>query len=234
MERRDTGLPPEIAALFPDGFEEVEGWEVPRGWRVATLGDYIEPVKGLSYKGEGLCDDGIPLHNLNSVLEGGGYKYLGIKFYNGEYQERHIILPGDVIVTNTEQGFDFLLIGYPAIVPKYFGEIGLFTHHLFRVRPKNPALLTNHFIYLLLMAPLIREQVIGCTNGTTVNMMYVDGLKTPTFILPSAAIIQMFEKIVSPMFEIMENHEQQSRTLAQIRDAMLPKLMSGEIEVGNF
>jgi type I restriction enzyme S subunit len=233
-ERRNTGLPPEVAVLFPDGFEESEGREVPKGWGVATLGDYIEPGKGLSYKGEGLCNDGIPLHNLNSVLEGGGYKYPGIKFYNGEYQERHIILPGDVIVTNTEQGFDFLLIGYPAIVPKYFGEMGLFTHHLFRVRPKRQSPLTNHFIYHLLMAPLIRDQVIGCTNGTTVNMMYVDGLKTPTFILPSGEIIQMFEKIVSPMFEIMENYEQQSRNLTQIRDALLPKLMSREIQVDNI
>lgn len=228
---RDTGLPPEIAALFPDGFEEVDGQELPRGWGIATLGDYIEAVKGLSYKGEGLCDDGIPLHNLNSVLEGGGYKYPGIKFYNGEYQERHIILPGDIIVTNTEQGFDFLLIGYPAIVPKYFGETGLFTHHLFRVRSLENSPLTNHFIYYLLMTPAIREQVIGCTNGTTVNMMYADGLKTPIFILPPAEIIQLFEKIVSPTFEIMENNEQQSRTLAKIRDALLPKLMSGEIQV---
>ena len=227
-EGRDTWLPPDVVVLFPDRFENVGGREVPRGWVVATLGDYIEPIKGLSYKGEGLCDNGIPLHNLNSVLEGGGYKYPGIKFYNGEYKERHIILPGDVIVTNTEQGFDFLLIGYPAIVPKYFGEMGLFTHHLFRVRPKKQSPLTNHFIYHLLMAPLIREQVIGCTNGTTVNMMYVDGLKTPTFVLPSTEIIQMFEKIVSPMFEIMENYEQQSRTLAQIRDALLPKLMNGD------
>lgn len=228
-EGRDTGLPPEIAALFPDGFEEVDGREVPRGWHVAILGDYINVVKGLSYKGEGLCDDGIPLHNLNSVLEGGGYKYKGIKFYNGEYQERHLIQPGDIIVTNTEQGFGFLLIGYPAIVPKYYHGTGLFTHHIFRVRPSENSPLTNHFIYSLLMIPFVREQVIGCTNGTTVNMLYTDGLKTPQFLLPSKEIIQLFEKVVGPIYEIMENNEQQSRLLAQIRDALLPRLMTGEI-----
>jgi type I restriction enzyme S subunit len=234
VEGRDTGLPPDVAALFPDSFEEVDGREVPKGWKKATLGDYIEVVKGLSYKGEGLCDDGIPMHNLNSVLEGGGYKYPGIKFYNGEYQERHIIQPGDVIVTNTEQGFDFLLIGYPAIIPKFFGETGLFSHHLFRVRPLPESPLTNHFIYYMLMNPAVREQVIGCTNGTTVNMMYIDGLITPQFVLPPAQLIKEFEKIVSPIFDIMENNEQQSRTLAQIRDALLPKLMSGEIQVGEI
>lgn len=230
--RQPAGMDAETAALFPDGFEEVDGREVPRRWGVGPLGEHIESVKGLSYKGEGLCNDGLPMHNLNSVLEGGGYKYPGIKFYNGEYQERHIIHPGDIIVTNTEQGFDFLLIGYPAIVPKFFGETGIFSHHIFRVRPRPNSFLTNHFIYYLLMTPSVREQVIGCTNGTTVNMMYIDGLITPQFILPSEKVIQAFEKIVSPIFEILENNEQQSRTLAQIRDALLPKLMSGEIQVG--
>ena len=232
-EGRDTGLPPEIAALFPEGFEEINGREVPKGWRIAILGDYIDVVKGLSYKGEGLCEDGIPLHNLNSVLEGGGYKYNGIKFYSGEHQERHLIQPGDVIVTNTEQGFGFLLIGYPAIIPKYYQGIGLFTHHLFRVRSSENSSLTNHFIYSLLMTPFVREQVIGCTNGTTVNMLYADGLKTPQFILPSIEMIQLYEKVVSPIYEFMENNEHQSQTLARIRDTLLPKLMSGEIDIGD-
>jgi type I restriction enzyme S subunit len=232
--RQPAGMDAETAALFPAEMVEVDGREVPKEWGVETLGDYIEAVKGLSYKGEGLCDNGIPMHNLNSVLEGGGYKYSGIKFYNGEYQDRHIIKPGDIIVTNTEQGFDFLLIGFPAIVPKFFGDLGIFSHHIFRVRPCPDSSLTNHFIYYLLMTPTVREQVIGCTNGTTVNMMYIDGLITPQFILPSEKIIQAFEKIVSPMFEIMENNEQQSRTLAQIRDALLPKLMSGDIQVNGI
>ena len=232
--RQPAGMDAETAALFPSGFEEVDGREVPRGWGVATLGDYIEAVKGLSYKGEGLCDDGIPMHNLNSVLEGGGYKYQGIKFYNGEYQDRHVIKPGDIIVTNTEQGFDFLLIGYPAIVPKFFGEAGIFSHHIFRVRPHPKSPLTNHFIYYLLMTPSVREQVIGCTNGTTVNMMYIDGLITPQYVLPSEKVIQAFEKIVAPIFEILENNEQQSRTLGEIRDALLPKLMSGKLSVNKL
>jgi type I restriction enzyme S subunit len=228
---RDMGLPSSVNKLFPDAFETIDGREVPKGWKIAILEDYIEAVKGLSYKGVGLCEDGVPLHNLNSVLEGGGYKYPGIKYYNGEYKDRHIVKSGDVIVTNTEQGFDFLLIGYPAIIPKYYGEGGLFSHHLFRVRPRENSPLTNHFIYYLLLTPYIRDQVIACTNGTTVNMMFIDGLKTPQFILPPAKIILLFENIVSPMFDTMENNEQQSRTLTALRDALLPKLMSGEINV---
>jgi type I restriction enzyme S subunit len=115
-EGRDPGLPRPLAHLFPDSFEDSELGEIPRGWAVEPLGDHFDAAKGVSYKGSGLGDSGMPLHNLNSVYEGGGYKYEGIKYYAGEYAERHVVRPGDVIVANTEQGHDRLLIGYAAIV----------------------------------------------------------------------------------------------------------------------
>src|SRR5262249_41047132 len=116
--RQSLGLDAELAGLFPDTFEDSMLGKIPKGWRVAPLGELTEAMKGLSYKGSGLTETGLPLHNLNSVYESGGYKYEGIKYYQGDYRERHILYPGDVIVANTEQGHDLLLIGYPAIVPK--------------------------------------------------------------------------------------------------------------------
>ena len=66
-------------------------------------------MKGVSYMGSGLGRGGIPLHNLNSIHEGGGYKYEGIRFYAGKYADRHILFrAGDSIVANTEQGHDRL------------------------------------------------------------------------------------------------------------------------------
>ena len=174
------GMEAETAALFPDAFVDSELGPIPAGWTVEPIGGHITIAKGLSYKGSGLSESGMPLHNLNSVYEGGGYKHEGIKYYTGEYQRRHIVRPGDLIVTNTEQGFDFLLIGFPAIVPARYGSFGLFTHHLFRVRllPHSP--LTTKFVYLLLMNYRFRGQVVAYTNGTTVNMLAADGLKRNT------------------------------------------------------
>lgn len=226
-----AGVDAETAALFPDTFERSEVGKIPKGWAVTRMEEHVVAVKGLSYKGSGLSDTGMPLHNLNSVYEGGGYKYEGIKFYTGEYKNRHLVSPGDLIVTNTEQGFAFLLIGYPAIVPKHFGSSGLFSHHLFRVRPLETSPLTNYYLYFLLMTPSVRDQVISCTNGTTVNMLSIDGLKHPKFALPPEELISRFMQIVSPIFEMMENNFEQSRTLAALRDTLLPKLTSGEIRV---
>lgn len=229
--RAPVGMDEETAALFPDGFKRSEVGTIPEGWPVTKMEEQVVAVKGLSYKGSGLSDSGMPLHNLNSVYEGGGYKYEGIKYYTGEYKDRHLVSPGDLIVTNTEQGFDFLLIGYPAIVPKHFSSSGLFSHHLFRVRPLETSPLTNYYLYFLLMTPNVREQVISCTNGTTVNMLSIDGLKYPKFTLPSKELISKFTQVVSPIFEMMENNFEQSRTLAALRDTLLPKLISGEVRV---
>jgi type I restriction enzyme S subunit len=231
--RQPEGIDAATAALFPSDFETVEGQEIPKGWKISTLGEHIESVKGLSYKGDGLCSNGIPLHNLNSVLEGGGYKYYGIKYYSGEYKERHILKNGDIIVANTEQGFEYLLIGYPAIIPNSYDKINLFSHHLFRVRPFVSSPCKTYFIYHLLMSPAVREQIIGCTNGTTVNMLKIDGLIIPKFVLPSTQLIDKFDDIVSLLYNKIEDNVINSRNLEALRDTLLPKLLSGELPIEN-
>ena len=56
MEGRDTGLPKDIADLFPDRLVESELGEVPDGWAQESLSEHFEAVKGVSYKGSGLGD----------------------------------------------------------------------------------------------------------------------------------------------------------------------------------
>ena len=150
MEGRDTGLPKEIADMFPDRLVESEvgvtPGVTPLEWPVELLADHFEAVKGVSYKGFGLGTEGEPLHNLNSIHEGGGYKYEGIKFYSGEYAERHCVRAGDVIVANTEQGHDRLLIGYAAIVPGLFGTDGIASHHIYRLRSRPASWLSTRFL----------------------------------------------------------------------------------------
>jgi type I restriction enzyme S subunit len=217
--------------LFRQWFVE----EAEEGWGDATLEQHIEVLRGLSYKGSGLTDAGlgIPMHNLNSVYEGGGYKHEGIKFYNGEYKERHLICPGDIIVTNTEQGHKFKLIGFPAIVPDIFGSPGLFSQHIYKVTPKKQSYLPNEYIYYLLMTPSVREQIISATNGSTVNMLAIDGLQRPEFKLPPKDKVFEFKSIIRKYWEKSGLNFKQICTLEKLRDTLLPKLMSGEIRIKN-
>jgi type I restriction enzyme S subunit len=231
-----------VAAIFKDWFLEFnrisaseriesEFGQIPPRWKITSLGNHVEAIRGLSYKGASLSGVGVALHNLNSVYEGGGYKYEGIKYYKGEFKDRHLVRAGDIIVANTEQGFDNLLLGYPAIIPRHFGEKGIFSHHLFRVVPRDGSPVTRHFLYYLLMVPLTRNQILGCTNGTTVNMLSSDGLNLPCFVLPPAELIQRFEAIASPIHDLIEANVECNKTLLELRNTLLPKLISGEIRL---
>jgi type I restriction enzyme S subunit len=206
---------------------------VDEEWEPTTLGQHTDAFRGLSYKGSGLTENGlgIPMHNLNSVYEGGGYKTDGIKFYNLDYKERHLVYSGDIIVTNTEQGHEFKLIGFPAIVPDSFGDTGIFSQHIYRLVPKKETYLSREFIYYLLMSHSMREQVISATNGSTVNMLAIDGLQIPKFKLPPEIKVIEFTEIVSAHWDKISKNNKQARTLEKLRDTLLPKLMSGEVRV---
>lgn len=225
------GLPAHLYDLFPTRLVDSELGDIPEGWAVEALADHFEAVKGVSYKGSGLGGSGRPLHNLNSVYEGGGYKYEGIKYYAGEYAERHVVRPGDVIVANTEQGHDRLLIGYAAIVPGFFGDRGIASHHIYRLRPKPPSPLTAAFLCHLLNSPQMHDVVSGYANGTTVNMLPIDGVQKPKIVCPPRPLVAAFDSLASNAEHRLEEMVSESRTLAALRDTLLPKLISGELRV---
>ncbi len=234
--RKPVGMDEETAALFPDSFKESPIGPIPVGWKVERLDSHISADRGLSYKGEGLSDDqtGMPMHNLNSIFEGGGYKHQGIKYYKGEYREKHLVEPGDMIVTNTEQGFDHLLIGHAAVVPSSFGLKGIYSHHIYRVRfmPSSP--FNPHYLVELFNNPRWHYWISGFSNGTTINMLPIDALAMPLLVVPPKDLVMKFTAIARSAHDQIEYNLQQSRTLATLRDTLLPKLLSGELSVAGL
>jgi type I restriction enzyme, S subunit len=231
--RKPVGIDDDTSALFPNQFQNSPIGPVPKGWTVDRFGNHIGAERGLSYKGEGLREDqtGLPMHNLNSVYEGGGYKHEGIKYYAGEYREKHLLKPGDMIVTNTEQGFDHLLIGHAAIVPERYGSKGLFSHHIYRVRPKATSPFTSHYLVELFNNRRWHYWISGFSNGTTINMLPKDALEMPLLVVPPIELVRKFTDFAVAVHSQVEANLEQSLTLAALRDVLLPKLLSRELSV---
>ncbi|EOP1870065.1 restriction endonuclease subunit S [Escherichia coli] len=229
LHRQNKTLESMAETLFRQWFIE----ETHADWEITTLDCHITVAKGLSYKGAGLTtsDNGIPLFSLNSVLEGGGYKSAGIKYYNGDFKERHIIKPGDIIVANTEQGHEYRLIGYPAIIPKTESGLSIYTHHLFKISINDDSYLTNAFLYYLLCSKDMHEQVVAATNGSTVNQLSADGLQRPEFKLPPECMVKEFTTQIDFFWKKISINNSQIKNIESLRDTLLPKLMSGEVRV---
>ncbi len=228
------GLPADLYDLFPERLVDSELGEVPEGWEVKTLSDCIDLARGLSYKGSGLASTGIPMHNLNSIYEGGGYKEDGIKYYTGNFQDRHVTQPGDVLVANTEQGHDRLLIGFAAIVPRHLGDKGLFSHHLYRIQTNRSSALSADYVCKLLNTRSMHGVVSGYATGTTVNMLPVDALRIPSIVVPPSQLVTAFSRVAEAARERQYSLLTECENLAAQRDALLPKLMSGEIVVNEY
>lgn len=214
---------------FKDGrFVESELGSIPDGWQVKSFKEICVVERGLSYKGEFLANSGKPLHNLNSIYEGGYYKYPGIKYYSGPYKERNTVIPGDLIVANTEQGHKYLLIGSPALIPKRFGNNGIFSHHLYKIVPSDENI-SKLYLFHWLLQKENRDKVTAYCNGTTVNMLKPAGFENPTLIIPDGRVIKNFDALIQPYLDLKEELIEENYSLTQTRDYLLPKLISGEV-----
>ncbi|WP_131822067.1 restriction endonuclease subunit S [Salipiger thiooxidans] len=135
-------------------------------------------------------------------------------------------------MTNTEQGFDLLLMGHSALVPHFFGPTGLFSQHIYKVEPKAKSALSREWLYLLLSVSPKGQEIRSYSNGTTVNMLPMDALELPEVLVPPHSVVEAFDAAAKPMFARKESIEVENQTLATLRDTLLPRLMSGDLRVG--
>ena len=224
---------PAVWNLFPDRLVDSGLGEIPNGWKTEKLSKHISMRRGISYKGDGLCSqkEGLPMHNLNSIYEGGGYKHEGIKYYRGEFRENHLLKAGDLIVANTEQGFERLLIGHAAIIPHNFGWKGLFSHHLYRIGIRAESHLTPVYCCHLINEPQFHSRVSGFSNGSTINMLPSDALEIPEIVVPPSELVRRFTTIAGEVLIRIGLLVGEAQALTELRDTLLRKLISGEIPI---
>ena len=126
------------------------------------------------------------------------------------------------------------VIGYAAMVPRLFGEHGIYSHHVYRMRPRNSGRLSTPFLHLLLNSQWMHDLVSGYANGTTVNMLPIDAVQKPLMVsVPPRALLEAFDALALGLEYRREQAVRESRTLAASRETLLPKLISGETRVGD-
>jgi len=232
-EGRPTGLPAEISDLFPDSFEDSELGEIPSGWEMEALGEILDVDKGVSYKGDFLSDaEGLPMVNLGCFAGGGSFRAEKMKFYTGEYRERHLATAGDLLVANTDMTQNRIILGAPIIVPSWRGrDKFLFSHHTFAIRFRRSKSAFTRFIYFTLLKPSFRQVAAGHATGTTVLALPKDGITDYQTVIPPAGLLNVFAAKVEALYQKCQALTEQCELLAKTRDALLPKLISGEIRI---
>jgi type I restriction enzyme S subunit len=102
---------------------------------------------------------------------------------------------------------------------------------LYRVRPVSGSSLTSTFLCHWFNSPAVHDVVSGYSNGTTVTHLAADALRSPTIVIPPAGLVQAFDLFARDVQARMELTVSESATLARLRDALLPTLISGKLRV---
>lgn len=212
---------------FP-GYEDTHFIEdIPSSWSYVQLGDIASFDRGISYSSDEInCDDGINLINLKNIQSYGGFRRNGTKQYNGKYKETQIVTPGDLILGVTDMTQDRRTVGSVALIPRIEG-ISVISADLVKVNLKVP----NIFFYCMCRYGFYSKYFSQFANGANVLHLKPKVLLNKKILLPTAELIEAFVEKVQPMIDIVDDLNRQNDLLTKQRDMLLPRLMSGKLEV---
>lgn len=220
-----AGLPPEVAALFPDSFEESALGMIPKGWNTGTLGDVAHFQNGYAFKSKDWCESGHPVVKIGDVKPGiidfSGCSYIAPETTEG--LSRFKLRRGDLLVGMTG----------------YVGETGLVPHvepHAYlnqrvgRIATKS-GLIDLGFVYCLVRNSAFKGYAEARSHGSAQANVSGAVLLDYPVVTPTQNILDRFNGSVGVLLErILSNHEQ-AQTLATLRDTLLPRLISGQLRL---
>ena len=201
--------------------------DIPSSWSYVQLGDIASFDRGISYSSDEInCDDGINLINLKNVQSYGGFRRDGTKQYKGKYKDSQIVVAGDLILGVTDMTQDRRTVGSVALIPQLSGT-SVISADLVKVNLK----VSNVFFYCMCRYGFYSKYFSQFANGANVLHLKTNVLLNKKILLPIAELIEVFAEKVQPMIDIVDDLNCQNDLLTKQRDMLLPRLMSGRLEV---
>ena len=198
-------------------------------WPVEKLGSFLSLERGLSYKGKFLSDsEGVPMVNLGNILPNSVFRPEKLKFYTGDFKAKVIVKPGDIVVANTDLTQAREVLGSAIFIPDLGYPTIICSHHISIVRDCR---ISKYFIHGMLNSPSYRERVVGFATGTTVLALPSETILNCEFALPPNELIVEYDAIAESFYQKSEQLRKENQQLIQIRDTLLPQLMSGQLDV---
>ena len=200
---RPSGLPPDLDALFPASFEASALGEIPAGWEVRTLGDVVDISSGRRPKQR----HPRPAVTADVPVFGGA----GAMAYTAD-----------------------ALYASPVIITGRVGTLGVVHRVSFPVWPSDNTLVIiprsgPEFVWLLGVVSKIN--LSNLNRGSTQPLITQRDLKAQTIVVPPKSLLLHFADLTDPLYASSDSTSDLSGTMADLRDALLPRLVSGELRV---
>ena len=223
-ERRKIDLSSDLAALFPSSFEDSELGEIPKEWRVVSVDDLVslsrDSVNPLDYPAERFYHFSIPAFDDGRVPK----TELGTDIKSNKF----IVTPDSVLLSKLNPRIPRIWL------PKTDGQMRSVCSTEFLVASPKIGI-SREYLFSLFTSQTFDSIFATLVTGTSGSHQRVkaEGLLGMQVNIPPEKLITAYTKIVKPFFDQVNKNIYQSRTLAVMRDVLLPKLLSGEIRVND-
>ncbi len=215
----------ETAKAFPCEIVEVDGGEVPKGWKQTTLSEICEMQNGYAFKSSDWMEQGIPVIKIGSVkamiveVEGNGF----VSEDYSKLKPDFLLTSGNILVGLT--GY----VGEVGRIPT--GKIAMLNQRVAKFLPKeiDKNYCFYNYVYCLARQSQFKEFTeINAKGSAQANISTKELLKFP-IIKANDELHIFFENRVKELLESILWHSQNAETLAKTRDLLLPRLLNGEI-----
>ena len=217
-ERINDNLYAQAKAIFDNHFINIDA--IPAGWRKGNLLDIANYLNGLAmqkFRPQG-HEIGLPVLKIKELRQGSCDD--SSELCSLSIKPEYIIHNGDVVFSWSGSLLVDIWCG---------GTCGL-NQHLFKV---TSDVYDKWFYYLWTAHHLARFIAIAADKATTMGHIKREELAKAEVLIPCEEDYTSFNSIMQPIFELMISNRIESRKLAALRDELLPKLMSGEIDVSD-
>jgi len=222
------GLPAHLYDLFPDRLVDSELGEIPEGWEVGTLGDLLaELVSGGRPKG-GAAEEGVPSVGAENIIGLGKYdfskeKYVPPQFFQELKRKGAAVKPGDVLLYK-----DGAQIGRKTYFDCGFPHTECaINEHVFILRAKHAHY--QRYLFFWLDQEWMTQEIISLNSNSAQPGINQQGVRSLPLLMVPDPIIEMFDRVTKPLMDRLFTTCHESRSLAALRDALLPKLISGAL-----
>lgn len=210
---------------------------IPKGWGIGTLNDLIDFSNGNAFKSNELLNentgDCYHVFKMGHIKKGGGLNADGTKSYyeknKAKKLDKYVLRVGDLLMCMTDMKGNVALLGHTALMnenDKYIvnQRVGL-------LRPNNDLGIDFPYLYILTNSNDFIEDLRSRANsGVQVNLSTSE-IKSSKVLLPPKFINIEFDNCIKPFFETIFNNTSENQELTNLRDTLLPKLISGEIKI---
>lgn len=238
-ERINNNLLEQIRTICTAWLSDYEPFDgvMPSDWVETPLSDIAEFISGYSYKGTELTASTIAMATIKNFDRKGGFKLDGYKdiIPSSKLKESQHAELFDTLVAHTDLTQNAEVIGNaePVMSKSGYDDI-VFSMDLVKVLPKKDSV-SKFLIAAILQDKKFKAHCLGYINGTTVLHLSKKALPEYKLFLPSdLSTLKPLDEAVTALYKQVSSNISENTYLEELRESLLPKLMSGELDVSDI